>query len=107
MKSVYIAGPYTSESKRQEDVNIFMAAQVAASYMKQGYAVFCPHTMTSQIDRECNDDKRLDWERYLTMDIYWLSKCDSIHMLRGWRESRGATIEYMVAKGLGLEVLSE
>ncbi len=75
--------------------------------MKKGYAVFCPHTMTSQIDKECNDDKVLTWEHYLAQDIYWLSKCDAIHLLPGWRGSKGASIEHLVAKGLGLEILGE
>ena len=104
MKSVYIAGPYSAEDREGEDKNIYYAARVASWYMADGWAVFCPHTMTSIIDREHNHDI-LTWEDYLTTDIYWLSKCDAIHMLPGWRESKGASIEYLVAKGLGLEIL--
>ena len=107
MKSIYIAGPYSAGSKKQIDANIHSAAKVASYYAKRGYAVFCPHTMMTQIDREFNGDGVLTWQYYLETDIYWLSKCDAVHMLRGWRDSKGASLEYMVAKALGLEILGE
>jgi hypothetical protein len=43
----------------------------------------------------------------MNTDIYWLEKCDAIHMLPGWKKSKGASHEYLVAKGLGLEILGE
>ena len=45
MKSVYIAGPYTAETREGEDANIKQAAAVAAEYIRNGWAVFCPHTI--------------------------------------------------------------
>ncbi len=105
MKSVYVAGKYTGYDRVDEDGNIAAAASVAADYIREGWAVFCPHTMTSIIDRRHNRNKTITYDDWLTMDFYWLSKCDAIHMLPGWRESKGASIEYLVAKGLGLEIL--
>ena len=107
MKSVYIAGPYTAEDKAGEDKNILMAAYAASELLKAGFTVFCPHTMTSIIDREFNEDNVLKWEDWLTTDIYWLAKCDAIFMLPDWKQSKGATLEYMVAKALGLEIMGE
>ena len=107
MNKIYIAGPYTAPDRDGEDRNIRAAAQVAAEYMKLGWAVFCPHTMTSIIDREFNADKTLDWEDWLTMDLCWLMECDAIYMLPGWRKSQGAQLEYMVAKAQGITVLGE
>ena len=104
MKSVYIAGPYSAEGSLAETFNIMQAAEAAAIYLKQGYAVFCPHTMTSIIDRQYNRDKVLDWQDWMINDIYFLQKCDIIHLLPGWEKSKGATMEYMIAKSLGMEV---
>ena len=107
MKRIYIAGPYTStEGQEGEDKNIRIAAEAAARFLKKGWAVFCPHTMTSIIDREFNrDPKMLEWEDWLATDISWISVCDAICMLPKWRESKGAVVEHMVATALGLEII--
>lgn len=104
-KSIYVSGPYTAPTREGEDENIARAAAVAAELLAAGWMVFCPHTMSSTIARQYNDIMNWGWEEWLVLDIYWLSKCDAIYMLPGWRESKGAVIEYMVAKGLGLSIL--
>jgi hypothetical protein len=103
MKSVYITGPYSGE----EDANIQRAAEVAADYIKRGWMVFCPHTHSSIIDREFNKDKLITYEDWLTLDLYWLSRCDAVHMLPGWKNSKGANVEYLVARALGKEIRGE
>lgn len=45
-----------------------------------------------------------DWRYYMELDIRELLLCDGIVMLPGWRASRGATLEYQVACGLGLAI---
>jgi hypothetical protein len=101
MRSVYIAGPYTAPDREGEDAHIKQAAEVAAEYIGAGYAVFCPHTHSCTIDRGV---RHFDWDTWLTLDLYWLGKCDAIHMLPGWRDSKGAKLEYIAAKALGLEI---
>lgn len=103
MKSAYIAGPYSAPTRDEEDYNIRNAALVAAEYYKNGYAVYCPHLQTSYIDRHFNDGQ-LDYEDWLARDIYWISKCDVVVFLPSWKNSRGAVIEHMVARGLGKEI---
>ena len=106
MKKVYIAGPYTSKKGVEgEDENVAIAAEVAYRYLVEGWAPFCPHTMTRDIDRQYNTEGFLTWEDWLMTDLAWLACCDAIHMLPNWRQSKGATLEYMVAKALGLEIL--
>jgi hypothetical protein len=46
-----------------------------------------------------------DWEWCMGMCILMLLRCEAIYMLRDWRESRGARIEYGVAKEIGMEIL--
>ena len=38
-----------------------------------------------------------NWWCYMITDLYALSKCDSVYMLRSWRNSRGACIEHLYA----------
>lgn len=101
MKKIYIAGPYSSpDGYKGEDANTNVAARIAAEYFKLGWAVFCPHTMTRDIARKFA--RELTWEDWLTTDIAWLICCDAIHLCPGWDKSKGATLEFLVAKGKGL-----
>jgi len=43
-------------------------------------------------------------ETYLRADLAMLAKCDAIAMLPGWRRSRGALLEYVIAHELRLDV---
>ena len=45
------------------------------------------------------------WKDYMIADIKELLECESIFMLSNWRDSKGATIENSVAKGLGLTII--
>ncbi len=107
MKSIYIAGPYSDTTNSNVIANMERAAKVAADYYRAGWVVFCPHTMTHIIDQKFNKDGAIKYDDWMATDIYWLKKCDAIHMLPGWQKSKGASHEYKVAKGLGLEILGE
>lgn len=50
-------------------------------------------------------DETKDWYDYMCNDIAALLKCDAIYMLKDWGQSRGARIEYQIAKELGLHIL--
>lgn len=46
------------------------------------------------------------WEYYMRYCIFMLAgACDAVYMLDGWRESRGARLEYLVATSLNYKVL--
>lgn len=38
-----------------------------------------------------------NWWCYMATDLWVLRKCDTIFMLRGWKNSRGACIEHLYA----------
>ena len=101
MKSVYISGPITSLGPYKQKANIELADEKARELAQEGWAVFCPHTMTNG----WGDKTFLEWADFLSMDIYWLDKCDAIYMLPGWECSEGARMELIVARGLGKEIL--
>lgn len=48
-----------------------------------------------------------EWHQYLRVALRAMTYCDTIYMLRGWQQSRGANLEYEVAVGLGMKVLLE
>lgn len=52
-----------------------------------------------------NHDK--SWNSYMKEDIRAMMLCDSIFMLKGWKESAGACIEFYLANKLGLNVYFE
>lgn len=45
-----------------------------------------------------------EWEDYLREDLRLILDCDAIVLLPGWKESRGARLEYDTAKRLGLKM---
>lgn len=45
-----------------------------------------------------------DWHDYMAADITELLRCDAIYMLRNWGDSRGARVEYAIARELGLTI---
>lgn len=47
------------------------------------------------------------WGYYMKHDIKMLLDCDAVYMLKGWRFSRGAKLEYRIAKALGLRIAHE
>jgi len=45
------------------------------------------------------------WEDYIEKDLGALLLCDGIYMLNNWGTSRGARIEYAVAKEMSIPVI--
>lgn len=46
------------------------------------------------------------WEDYMRRDIKLLCDCDYIYLLEGWEASDGASLEYVIAKNLGIKILT-
>lgn len=54
---------------------------------------------------EVNLGENASWEAYMRADIKLLCDCDAIFMLKDWRDSRGAKLERLIAKNLGLIIM--
>jgi len=52
---------------------------------------------------EQDEELLLTWEEYLKRDLAYLSKCDCVVLLDGWKYSRGATLEHFIATQTGIE----
>jgi hypothetical protein len=44
------------------------------------------------------------WLKCMIICLWHLLHCNSIYMLKGWKESDGACLEYWVAKKLGFKI---
>lgn len=88
---IYVAGPMTG----YEALN-FPAFHAAAAQLRAlGHEVVNP--------AEINSDPGADWLTCMRADIKQLVDCDAIAMLPGWERSKGATLERLIAVGLGLQ----
>jgi nucleoside 2-deoxyribosyltransferase len=94
-RRIYIAGPMTGLPV----FNFPAFHDAAARLRKAGWDVVNPAE---------NFDGRTDLSReyYLRTDVRLLTECDAIAMLRGWEESRGARLEHLLARELGLKLLN-
>ena len=90
---VYLAGKVTG--LRFQDVFLkFNAAEYRLK--RKGYDVVNPIRLVSQ---------SWEWQKCMRVCIAELAKCDAIHLLPDWSESKGAKLEYHIAQELKLKVL--
>ena len=93
-KRIYIAGPMTGLP--EHNFPAFHAA--AARFREAGWEAVNPaENFGGQTD--------MPRETYLRADIILLAQCEAIALLPGWEESRGAKLEYLLARELGMAVL--
>lgn len=89
---IYVAGPMTGLPA----FNFPAFHECAAQLRTQGWQVVNP--------AEINPDSALPWAECMRRDIAELVTCDAIHLLAGWRQSKGATLEHHIAERLGMQV---
>lgn len=86
----YIAGPMSG----LPDLN-FPAFHATAKKLRDlGHDVVNP--------AEINPDHTMPWGECMRKDIAALVTCDTIVLLQGWRQSRGATLEQHIAERLSM-----
>ena len=92
---VYISGQITGIEN--EAPGLFEAGE--KEMIERGFEVINPMKI------EHNHD--LSWLNYMRVDIIALMDCDAIYMLRNWKYSNGARIEWKLALDLGLKIYYE
>ena len=95
MKRIYIAGPMSGH----ENLNFQAFHAAAAKLRAAGHDVVNP--------AEINPDPLMEWKLCMRTDIAYLVTCDTIYLLQGWHNSRGANIEYTLARSLEMDVMFE
>jgi hypothetical protein len=73
----------------------FNSAEI--TLMNEGFDVINPMTI--------NHNHDLTWESYMKADLIAMLECTHIYMLKDWHLSKGANIEYNLAKDLGLKII--
>lgn len=91
---VYLSGPMTG----LPDMNYpaFNAAEARLTAL--GYDVINPARP---------GDSAWGWTEFMRRALVDLSQADGIHVLPGWRNSKGASVEVFIADALGLERVEE
>lgn len=94
----YISGPMTGIP----EYNFPMFEHITKALRSAGEKVFSPHEVVHPDNGELGS---LPWEEYIRKDLQMmLDNCNAILLLPGWRLSKGATFERLVAVKLNFEV---
>ena len=94
----YVAGPYRSETISGIQHNIERARAVAEELWQMGFAVFCPHANSANMDGVVPD-----W-MFLAADLEFIARFDLVVMMPNWEQSSGAQGERAHALALGRPV---
>ncbi len=99
-KRVYISGPISGLSRRR-----YMARfALAEEYLKrQGFQVCNPTRLAPC--RWLWLYRLMGYRLTLLYDLWHLMRCSHIYLMDGWKDSRGAQIEWSVAYRLHIEIV--
>lgn len=92
MKRVYISGPMTG----LPELNYPAFHSAARLLRANGFEVENPAENPEPV---CGS-----WTGYMRLALVQISRCDSLLLLPGWLDSRGARLELHIAQQLGLPV---
>lgn len=103
---VYISGPITGLAEEEFKKNFADAAELLKS---NGFTPVNPCELEVECGETCGSELTFTdgsyqhhWSCYMKTDLKALLDCEGIFMLDGWRNSKGAKLEYEVAVGIGL-----
>jgi len=95
--AVYISGKITGLDYQQAFANFERAEKFL---IEQGFEPVNPMKKVSEQEGKT-------WKEYMLEDIAMLWDCDAIYLLSNWTDSRGAKIEYVIARQLELKIVFE
>ncbi len=100
---VYISGPITGVENWQDN---FLAAEKELLELSGDFVVVNPATLSKNLEKLfATLEKTPDYTDYMRKDIKELSYCSAICLLPGWKRSKGARMEYRIAKILNMQIL--
>ena len=100
MKTIYLAGPYSSNNQEGIRYNIAEARHVSSILWQHGYAVLTPHLNSANFE-----EFDISWQIFMDGYLTFLPLCDIVVMLPRWQDSKGASIENDTAKALGKRII--
>lgn len=90
MNRAFISGPMTG----RPEFNYPLFNRVATSLRRQNF----------DVENPAENPLCATWGEYMRLSIRQMLTCDFIVMLPGWWRSRGARIEWLIAKMVGIPV---
>ena len=96
MKKIYISGPISGLPFEKVERN-FNDAEI--HLQEQGYEVVNP------LDNGLTKDH--SWNEHMRADLKLMLDCDGIYLLKGYQKSKGAMIEYDLARILHYNIIEQ
>ena len=93
IKRIYISGPMSGI----ENLNFPTFNLEAARLRGLGYEVVNP--------AEINPDPQTTWEQCMRNDLIAMLDCDTLALLPGWANSKGAHLETHIAHRVGIKIV--
>lgn len=90
--TIYISGPITGTDNFKER---FCKVEDMIKELFPECEIVNPVTL-------CADIKNGEWLEYMNKCVDALCLCSHIHMMNGWEKSKGACVEYFLAKHRGM-----
>ena len=97
---IYIAGPMAGK----ENYNSDAFNEREKILLQQGYKVINPAAIGVAMRLNCKD---IPTSEFMRMDISYLINCSHIFMMKGWRDSKGASLEHEIARALDMSIIYE
>ena len=98
-QKIYISGKITGLTVPKAE-SLFNKAETQLKAMYPGCEIVNPMKIN-------HDDHDKSWENYMRADLKEMLNCDSIYMLNNWQESKGAIVEYTLAKSLNFKIIHQ
>ena len=93
---IYISGPITGT---KDYMQRFEKAEKELT--EKGYSVINPAKVNAMLPQDAT------WEEYIKVSLTLMSICTGVYMMPGWRESRGAVLEFMQARRNGMQIYED
>lgn len=94
---IYISGAVTNNPNYKQK---FAEAEIRLK--KAGYK-----EIINPVKIMANLPPETPYKTYLDISLFLLRDCSEIYMLKGWQDSKGATLEYTYAKAVGMKIVFE
>jgi hypothetical protein len=101
---IYLSGPIKNQLLDTVERKFRSAEELVR---KMGYDPVSPITISKKIEgfskwNELSMDEKI--KAYMRADVSALLTCDAIFMMKGWEDSSGARLEFLVAQACGLSI---
>jgi hypothetical protein len=95
--TIYISGQISGLPEAEALNNFAKAIDYLEAKYPDAEVVSPMHDITHFHDKS--------WESYMKEDIHVLLRCDTIALLPNWRNSKGAKLEYLIARSLNFKII--